>query len=78
MDNANPIVWLCREQVSTSPYVLMQRDAYSHGVSGMLNERIKWNFTKFLIGRDGKLLKRFAPFTTPEEMEAAILAAFEI
>lgn len=45
---------------------------------GVLGRRIKWNFTKFLIGRDGKPLKRFAPFTTPQKMEAAILAALEL
>jgi glutathione peroxidase len=45
---------------------------------GVLGGRIKWNFTKFLIGRDGKPLKRFAPFTTPEKMETVILAALEI
>lgn len=45
---------------------------------GVLGGRIKWNFTKFLIGRDGKPLKRFAPITTPEKMEAAILTALEI
>lgn len=39
---------------------------------GTLGGRIKWNFTKFLIGRDGKPLKRFAPITTPEKMEATI------
>ena len=44
---------------------------------GVLGGRIKWNFTKFLIGRDGKPLKRFAPITTPEKMEAAILTALE-
>lgn len=44
---------------------------------GVLGGRIKWNFTKFLIGRDGKPLKRFAPFTPPEKMEAALLAALE-
>ncbi len=42
---------------------------------GVLGGRIKWNFTKFLIGRDGKPIKRFAPTTKPEKMEAAILAA---
>ena len=31
---------------------------------------IKWNFTKFLISRDGTVVKRFPPTTTPEEMEA--------
>lgn len=44
---------------------------------GMPGGRIKWNFTKFLIGRDGKPLRRFAPLTPPEKMEAAILAALE-
>jgi len=45
---------------------------------GVLGGRIKWNFTKFLIGRDGTPLKRFAPFTTPEKMEASILAALKV
>jgi glutathione peroxidase len=35
-------------------------------------EAIKWNFTKFLVGRDGKVLKRLAPQTTPEAMEEEI------
>lgn len=30
---------------------------------------IRWNFTKFLVGRDGKILKRFEPKTTPETPE---------
>lgn len=42
---------------------------------GLLGKRIKWNFTKFLIGRDGTPLKRFAPNTTPEKMETTIFAA---
>lgn len=41
---------------------------------GVLGGRIKWNFTKFLIGRDGKPLKRFAPVATLEKIEAAIRA----
>ena len=45
---------------------------------GVLGGRVKWNFTKFLIGRDGTPLKRFAPITAPEKMEAAILAALEL
>jgi Glutathione peroxidase len=45
---------------------------------GVLGGRIKWNFTKFLIGRDGKPLKRFAPISTPEKIEAAIVAALKI
>jgi len=35
-------------------------------------EAIKWNFTKFLIGRDGKVAERFAPTTTPEDIAPAV------
>ena len=36
------------------------------------NSDIKWNFTKFLIDRDGKVVKRFEPTAKPGEIEAAI------
>ena len=36
---------------------------------------IKWNFTKFLVGKDGKVIKRFAPNDTPESMKDDIEAA---
>jgi glutathione peroxidase len=35
-------------------------------------EAIKWNFTKFLVGRDGAVLKRYAPNDTPESMRPDI------
>jgi len=41
------------------------------------SETIKWNFTKFLIGRDGEVLRRFAPTDTPAAMERAIRRALE-
>ncbi|MCU0408622.1 MAG: glutathione peroxidase [Bacteroidales bacterium] len=37
---------------------------------GLLSSRIKWNFTKFLVDRNGKPLKRFSPATTPEKIDA--------
>jgi glutathione peroxidase len=40
--------------------------------SGLLGERIKWNFTKFLIGRDGTVLKRYGSTTKPERIAADI------
>lgn len=42
------------------------------GVLG--TEAIKWNFTKFLVDREGKRIKRFAPKTTPAELESEIEA----
>ncbi len=39
---------------------------------GFLNEDIKWNFTKFLVSRDGKTIQRYAPTTEPAEIEADI------
>lgn len=41
---------------------------------GWLGKSIRWNFTKFLIGRDGKPIKRFAPMTKPEHMAEFIRA----
>ena len=41
---------------------------------GTLGKRIKWNFTKFLIGREGEVIKRYAPSTTPEAIAADIEA----
>jgi len=43
--------------------------------SGVLGTRwIKWNFTKFLVDRSGRVVKRYAPATKPEELEADIEA----
>ena len=39
------------------------------------SEKIKWNFTKFLVGRDGAVIDRFAPATSPEGIEQAIVKA---
>jgi glutathione peroxidase len=38
--------------------------------TGLLGtEAVKWNFTKFLVGRDGAVLRRYAPTDTPERIE---------
>ena len=39
---------------------------------GILGNGIKWNFTKFLIGRDGRIIQRFAPTTKPESLQEEI------
>ena len=40
---------------------------------GFLGDDIKWNFTKFLVSRDGTVVKRYAPMTTPDKIEKDIL-----
>jgi len=44
--------------------------AAAPGIFG--SEKIKWNFTKFLINRNGEVVARFAPATKPEKIEKAI------
>jgi glutathione peroxidase len=40
-------------------------------------EAVKWNFTKFLVGRDGRVLKRYAPNDSPASLEADVVKALE-
>jgi glutathione peroxidase len=39
---------------------------------GLLGDKIRWNFTKFLVGKDGTVLARYAPTTTPAKITADI------
>lgn len=48
-------------------YAYLKRSA-----PGFLTNGIKWNFTKFLISRDGSHIERFAPITKPEKLRPAI------
>jgi glutathione peroxidase len=47
--------------------------AEAPGILG--TKAIKWNFTKFLVGRDGQVLKRYAPTDKPEQLASDIEAA---
>jgi glutathione peroxidase len=51
-------------------YVYLKKQ--QKGVLG--TEGVKWNFTKFLVDRDGNVVERFAPTTKPEELQAAVEA----
>ena len=42
---------------------------------GTLTNAVKWNFTKFLVGKDGQPIKRYAPTTKPGQLAADIEAA---
>ena len=39
---------------------------------GLMGSKIKWNFTKFLVNREGNVIERYAPTDTPEKMEGDI------
>lgn len=39
---------------------------------GLFGSRIKWNFTKFLISKDGQVIKRFSPIKNPKSLEKLI------
>ena len=39
---------------------------------GLMGSKIKWNFTKFLVDRNGNVVERFAPTVTPDKMEEKI------
>lgn len=44
---------------------------------GFLGSRIKWNFTKFLVDTEGRVVKRFSPTTKPMKIEAQIKKLLE-
>ena len=46
-------------------FIALKKEA--KGILG--SEAIKWNFTKFLVSRDGAIVNRYAPLTSPEEIE---------
>jgi glutathione peroxidase len=53
-----------------APLYTYLKDA-KRGLCG--SKKIKWNFTKFLISEDGKVLKRYSPQTKPEKIEKDII-----
>ena len=55
-ENTHPLFALLKEQAP--------------GILG--TQKIKWNFTKFLVNKDGKIIKRYAPSTKPSAIEADI------
>lgn len=55
----------------SDPLFTYLKDESGHG-------NIKWNYTKFLIGRDGRLIHRYAPTTKPEKMIEAIKKALSV
>ncbi len=54
---------------NTHPLFIHLKDA-ARGILG--SQRIKWNFTKFLVDNQGKVIKRYSPITEPEKIAADI------
>lgn len=44
---------------------------------GLMGDAIKWNFTKFLVGRDGQVIRRYSPQTEPEKLAGDIRKALK-
>ena len=75
--NAEPIFEYLKAQAPTEEYNGFKAKAAARlfntiSKSVEKDSDIKWNFTKFLINRDGTVIKRFAPTTTPEDIEKDI------
>ena len=50
----------------------------SENATGVLGSKfLKWNFTKFLINKNGEVIKRFSPSTVPEKIEPEIIQLLE-
>ena len=73
-ENAEPIFEYLKTQAPTEAYNGIKGKATRVMLKGLSktakkDSDILWNFTKFLVSRDGTVIKRYAPITTPEEIE---------
>ena len=74
-ENADPLFKLLRQEAPTEV-----EDEKAHGFKKVLSDlkqsftgdSIKWNFTKFLVDREGKVVARFAPTFKPEDIKGHI------
>ena len=75
--NAEPIFEYLKAQAPTEEYSGLKAKATRKLLKGLSksvekDSDILWNFTKFLINRDGTVVKRYAPTTTPDDIEKDI------
>ena len=75
--NAEPIFEYLKEQAPTEEYSGLKAKATRTMLKGLSKSAKKdsdilWNFTKFLVNRDGSVVKRYAPVVKPEDIEKDI------
>lgn len=75
--NAEPVFEYLKEQAPAEQYNGLKAKATAKMLKGLSKSMekdsdIRWNFTKFLISKDGTTVKRYAPTTTPEDIEKDI------
>lgn len=79
-DNADETTEFCQVNYGVTFPMLAKVDVngdqaeplFEHLVSekqGVLSDKVKWNFTKFLVNRNGEVVKRYAPQTKPEKIK---------
>ena len=78
-ENADPIFVYLKEQAPTEEYHGLKAKAAKAlfkkiSDSAKTESDIQWNFTKFLISRDGKTIQRFAPTAEPKDFEKEVVA----
>jgi glutathione peroxidase len=77
-ENADPIFQYLTQQVPNEEVSGLKNKATMKMVEALASGRkegdVRWNFTKFLISRDGSQIKRYAPVITPGEIEKDIEA----
>ncbi|NLD49692.1 MAG: glutathione peroxidase [Clostridiaceae bacterium] len=73
-DNADPLYKYLKQQAPEDIDNGLMADLYKklEGLFSVEKTEIQWNFTKFLIDREGNITGRFAPSVTPEELEPHI------
>lgn len=80
-DGAEPVWAYLKEQISEDPTPNGMKNKLAmkaiSKIPGVSKEKgfIKWNFTKFIVDKDGKVIHRFGPTDTPAEMEEVIKVA---
>ena len=78
-ENEHPLYTWLKSQLGEDEIKGIKNKAAMKGVEAISKtavkpEDIKWNFTKFLIDREGRVVKRYSPTWVPADMEADILA----